>query len=304
MYQSLVATGFSFGIYAFCMDDECYNRMNELNLYGVIPVSIQQLEVYDKELASTKSNRSLVEYYFTCTPAICNYVIGNYPELDYVTYLDADLYFFSSPQAIFDEIGNASIAIVEHRFSRFGRRFIKNGRFNVAWITFKNNAEGLMCILKYRQQCIDWCYDYLDGDKYGDQKYLDKWPQEYNRVHIIQNLGVNLAPWNLAGYNYSLKNGKVFVNDYELVFFHFAGLKQLKEGVYTTSVSSYFEFIPSLVKQFIYTRYLNVLRRNTSSWDITPKTINPKYLRFSIRQRLKGLFNLVRIWIFNDIVRA
>ena len=48
MYQSLVVTGFSFRLYAFCMDDECYNRMNELNLDGVIPVSVQQLEAMIK----------------------------------------------------------------------------------------------------------------------------------------------------------------------------------------------------------------------------------------------------------------
>ena len=284
------------------MDDECYNRMNELNLDGVVSVSVQQLEAYDKALAATKSNRSLVEYYFTCTPAICNYVIGNYPELDSVTYLDADLYFFSSPQAIFDEIGNASIAIVEHRFSRFGRRFIKNGRFNVAWITFKNNAEGLRCLSNYRLQCIDWCYDYLDGDKYGDQKYLDKWPQEYNGVHIIQNLGVNLAPWNLAGYNYSLQNGKVYVNNYELVFFHFAGLKQLKEGVYTTSVSSYFEFVPTIVRDFIYIPYINYLNKNSDQQNITRKTINPKYLKFSLQRFFKEIIRKTRIYLFYDVI--
>lgn len=41
----------------------------------------------------------------------------NHPEIAFITYLDADLMFYSHVQPLFDEIGDASIAIIEHRFS-------------------------------------------------------------------------------------------------------------------------------------------------------------------------------------------
>ena len=300
----MVRTGISFKIFAFCMDENCYSRLVEMNLQGVQPVSLHQLEDFDKELFSVKKTRSLVEYYFTSTPSICNYVLSNFSQIDSITYLDSDLYFFSSPQVVFEEITESSIAIVEHRFSRFGRHFIKNGKFNVAWLTFRNNELGTKCLRDYRGQCLEWCYDYLDGDRYGDQKYLDKWPEKYDGVKIIQNLGVNLAPWNLSNYLIERKEEGIYVNNNKLVFFHFANLKQLGSNLFTTSVSSYFEFVPSVVKNYIYLPYLKELIKNTEIEDVTKKTVNPKYQRFSIKRSLKNVLRFIRLYFFGDLIRV
>ncbi|MBK7134067.1 MAG: hypothetical protein IPH69_14975 [Bacteroidales bacterium] len=208
----------NFVIYAFCMDDECYKRMQELSLVSVVLVNHTDLEELDTELYHTKRARSKVEYYFTCTPAICKYVFTRYGNIDLLTYLDSDLFFYSSPEVIFDEIGDKSISIVEHRFSRFGRKFLKLGVFNVAWITFRRDEQGMTCLDEYRKQCLEWCYDYLEGDKYADQKYLDKWPEKYSNHIIIRNKGVNLACWNIGNYKISKIGTSIYVDEDQLVF--------------------------------------------------------------------------------------
>ena len=51
---------------------------------------------------AVKPDRSPVEYLWTSTPALPLYMFSAHPELDEVTYLDADLMFFSDPQALLE----------------------------------------------------------------------------------------------------------------------------------------------------------------------------------------------------------
>jgi len=304
MYDSMINNLDDFRIFTFCMDDDSYSAMSSKKLEYVIPVSYSDLEKFDKELSAVKPTRSKVEYYFTCTPAICNYILENHPEIDLLTYLDSDLYFFSDTEVIFEEIGNNSIAIVEHRFSKHGLKFLKLGRFNVAWITFRRDEQGLKCLRNYREKCLEWCFDYLDGDRYADQKYLDSWPDEFSGVAVIGNKGVNLACWNVGNYSIRKKNNQYFVDNDQLVFYHFAGFKQLKEGLYTSNISSYFIRPDSLIKNEIYGRYILKLQNNSLHADISKKTVNPKYQSFSVRRKLKDLFRSLRIALYNDYIKV
>ena len=304
MYYSMVEHADTFTIFVFCMDDESCLRMSEKKLPSVVIVKYSELEEFDGELFESRSNRSRIEYYFTCTPAICNYVFANYNDVDLLTYLDSDLYFFSSPEVVFEEIGNKSIAIVEHRFSKFGRKFLKLGIFNVAWITFRRDKQGMQCLKKYRQQCLEWCCDYLDGDRYADQKYLDSWPLEYPDLIILKNKGVNLACWNIGNYKLKKNGTKIFVNDDELVFYHFAGFEQLRNGLYTSNMSSYFIRPGKLVKNEIYAVYITNLIANSTQTDISKKTINPKYSGFSLKRLLKDILRKIRLSLFGDYIKV
>ena len=40
------------------------------------------------------------------------------PDAEWVTYLDSDLFFFASPDPIYDEMKDAAFGIIPHRFSR------------------------------------------------------------------------------------------------------------------------------------------------------------------------------------------
>ena len=91
--------------------------LDALALPHVSTVSLAELEAFDAELLSTKADRTPVEYCWTATPALPLYMFATRPELDEVTYLDADLMFFSDPEPLFDEMGDASVLITPHRFS-------------------------------------------------------------------------------------------------------------------------------------------------------------------------------------------
>ena len=105
LYHSLVRHCSPFQLWILCMDDDTYHILSEMQLPQVHLIALTEFERDDKLLLQAKANRSLIEYYFTCTPSLPIYILNHIPEVDLITYLDADLYFFSSIEPIYRELG-------------------------------------------------------------------------------------------------------------------------------------------------------------------------------------------------------
>jgi hypothetical protein len=250
-----------FRLWALCMDDRSYQALVELDLPNVRPISLAAFEADDAELLRAKANRSIVEYYFTCTPCLPLFVFAQTPEIELLTYLDADLFFFSNPARVFAEIRMHSIAIIEHRFPSNLKGFEAAGRYNVGWLSFRRDEQGLACLQSWRQQCLEWCHDYPDAGRYGDQKYLDDWPNRYRGVVVLQHKGANVAPWNLANYRVSSHDGGVWVDDQPLIFYHFHGLSELRRHVYDARLAGYGVTPSRVIARHIYGRYIATVQR-------------------------------------------
>ena len=57
---------------------------------------------------SGKGRLVRVEYFWTCTPSLLLYVFDQDPEIECITYVDADLFFYTNPQPIYEEFGSGS----------------------------------------------------------------------------------------------------------------------------------------------------------------------------------------------------
>src|SRR6266545_3388136 len=101
LYRSLKRHSASFKLWVLCLDDPTYEVLSKLNLPDLLPVALKNFEKNDKALLAAKRDRTLIEYYFTCSPSWPLYILDNFPEVDLITYLDADLFFYSSPAPIF-----------------------------------------------------------------------------------------------------------------------------------------------------------------------------------------------------------
>jgi hypothetical protein len=216
-------------IYVLALSELCETVLRELALPGVRIIPLGELEQTYPELASIKTTRTLIEYYFTLSPFLPHYLFSR-TEAERITYIDGDLYFFTSPRPVLDSLGDASVAITPHRFSFEYRNHVKYGLFNVAWITYRRCAEGLGCLNAYKADCTAWCYDRVEDGLFGDQKYLDSWPGRYPNLRIIEHKGFNLAIWNAHNYMVRVKNNIVVVDDDPLIFYHFASTELLADG--------------------------------------------------------------------------
>ena len=219
MIKSLSRYSKNFEIFVLCLDDVTLDILNKVNIKQIRCIPLKEVE--NKELLSAKKNRTNTEYCWTLASSFTWHVLDKNLEIDLITYLDADLLFFSDFEPIFEEIGNSSIAIIEHRFSPPFKSLEINGRFCVEWNSFRRNIEGLKCLDTWRKQCLDWCFYRNEDGKMGDQKYLDDWPKKYNSCHIIQNLGAGIAPWNYSQYKIIKLDKLIKINNCNLIFYHF-----------------------------------------------------------------------------------
>ena len=298
LYHSLVKHAGEFKLFMFCMDDDSCMHLGKQYLNNAVLIPYEQLENAIPNLIGAKFNRSRVEYFYTCSPATCYYVFQYFEEVDLLTYLDADLYFYSSPLPLFDELGNESIGIIEHRFHWFSRRNKIYGNFNVGWISFRKNENGLRCLNDWMQNCIKWCYQQLEDEKYADQKYLDAWPNEYHSVKILHNKGANLAIWNIGNYKLKISDQNVFVDNERLIFYHFANLKQISENKFCSDLSRVFVPTNQIILEEIYVPYIHSLLR------YQVKVIIPKndFYNNNIVFRIKKLSRDIRQLFFPDII--
>lgn len=220
LYTSLSRVSKDFHLYVMAFDKECYDRLKDLNLENMTVELLADIET--PELLAVKPSRSRGEYCWTCGPSVIYHFLTKY-KLDKITYLDSDLMFLSDPKMIFDEVGEASIAITEQGLNEKASRTY--GKYCVQYLTFRNDYDGLGALTWWRDVCIDWCYQRMEENRYGDQKYLDQFPIRWKNVHVIENLGVGIAPWNMHRYNYN--NHSLFYKgkEYPFVFFHFHGTK-------------------------------------------------------------------------------
>lgn len=232
LYRSLRRHAGSFRLYALCFDEASARMLADLALEGVETFTQADLEAGEPRLASARVNRTRFEYYFTCTPAMIAHVLARHPEIDVLTYLDADLYFYSSPEALYDELGDASVLIYPHRFSRFLRSQARFGVYNVGYLSFRNDDRGRTCLHWWRDRCIEWCYDRLEGDRFADQKYLDVWPSRFGGVVVGRHPGSGLASWNIGDSKLNFAGGSVLVDGRPLVFYHFHGLRIVSPFVF------------------------------------------------------------------------
>jgi len=228
MYESLKKNSENFHLYIYAFDERCYQLLQKLHLESATIISLKEFE--DEELLKVKNGRTAVEYCWTCTPSVIKYSIEKY-NLDSCTYLDADLYFFSNPVTLIDEMGDKSVLITEHRYTARYDKSATSGIYCVQFMTFKNNQNGMLVLNWWREACIEWCYFRIEDGKLGDQKYLDDWPIRFEGVHVLQHLGGGVAPWNIQQYKIYIENFKYFgveltsKTKFRLIFYHFHSFK-------------------------------------------------------------------------------
>ncbi len=300
LYCSLKKHCPCFKLWILCLSHKCYEILSQINLDSVYLIRLEEIEEGDNELLRAKENRSLVEYYFTLTPSLPLYILNHFSEVGLITYLDSDLYFFSDPKPIFDEIGTNSIAIIAHRFSPRLRHLEKVGVYNLGWVSFRRDKNGLGCLQWYRERCNEWCYDRVEGDRYADQKYLDRFEELFDKVYVIQHKGANLAPWNIDNYKISERDKQIWVDDQRLIFFHFHGLKNIFGPLYDSGLGGYGAALPRLVRNNVYKPYLRALRK---AEICLPKVAIKKSNSIRGRSRFES-FQRMFPWLFEALRRC
>lgn len=256
LYRSLCQNDNDFVLWVLCLDAETHNILTRIGASQIHVVTLHELEAWDPRLVAARADRTPVEYYWTCTPSWLAYVSAQQTSGTWVSYLDADIYFFGNPEAIYQEAQDASVIIHGHRFAaRYQSQAATSGIYNVGLTAFRSDELATQVLSWWQAACLEACYLRPEAGYCGDQKYLDDWPERFDGVHVLQNPAAGLAPWNVTNYNYALNAGRLTVDTYPLIFYHFHALRFL--GPHLMGQHGY--DIPSIVGENVYEPYARAL---------------------------------------------
>lgn len=283
LYHSLVRTKIDFTLWIICADSECHRILYNLRLANVSLLCLDILE--NRLLLAVKDKRSAREYFWTLTPWTIQWVFEADRSVGTVTYVDADLYFLRSPQAILDEFirSDQSVLITQHSFSANYDQTATSGRYCVQFLSVKR-FKGENIIHWWRDKCLGWCYERHEDGLFGDQKYLEHFDsvfpgQVYTTGYDMRFQG----PWNASTLPYS-----------EAVVFHFHGLRMCKDNIFF--LTEYIIPRPTLESVYVpYCRLLNRLLTESSIGNLPQAEYN-----FSLLHQLVLLRSFVLRRIFGS----
>lgn len=268
-----------YNLWILCVDDEAYDVLNKLQLPNVRLLQLSKLET--EELLRVKPTRSKGEYCWTITPFSIHFVFEADSDVKRVTYLDADLWFRKSPLSLFKEFdaSGKSVQITDHAYAPEYDSTATSGQFCVQHMTFARH-NGEIVRKWWEEKCIEWCFARYENGKFGDQKYLDDWPDRFpDEVYVLSEKELLLAPWNITRFPYG-----------QSVIYHFQGLRILS-GKKVALAPTY--SLPRLIVEHIYEPYLNDLREvilqlNKVGWMVPAQSSSPSWVE-SLKPLL-GLF--------------
>ena len=258
LHASLLQHWPDFELTILCLDAPTEDLLQRMALSRVRLVSLAAIERYEPALPAVRGTRSRLGYYLTTTPLLPRYVLDHAPDASAVFYLDADLYFFSSPGPVLDELARGSILVHEHGTAMTGH---PHGTFNVGLVGFRRDEQGLACLDLWRERCLAWCDEWEGpGGAFGDQQYLDEWPSRFSRLVVARGRGIGFAPWNLAERALTREpDGRLLVDGDPLVFFHFHGLRGIGPAALGAAVAKFDTGIAPEVRAAIYRPYVRAV---------------------------------------------
>lgn len=280
-----------FTLWVLCMDDEVKAALDSLGKSTIRTVALAEVET--PELLAVKSGRNRAEYCWTLTPFTPKIVFDRDPEIQRVTYVDADMFLLKSPRPIFDEFeaSGKAVLITDHAYDPEYDQSATSGQYCVQFMTFVREASEPVRQW-WQDRCVEWCFDRLEDGKLGDQKYLDDWPTRFpESVHVLMQLDLLLAPWNARRFPYS-----------RAVAWHFHGLRLLADSrVLLHRAYS----IPEVVDRMIYLPYVQEIK---NSLDVLGKpvvqTVGSRGFVIRAKSFAKNLLRLFREMREYDAIRS
>lgn len=199
LHNSLMIHAQPFHLWILCMDELVEKQLKLISLPNVTLIPLKEIET--EALLAVKPGRNQSEYCWTLTPFTFYAVFDRDNSVERVTYLDADIFFFSNPQILLRELDETGkhVLITEHAYApQYNHWLSLRGRFCVQFMTVRSTVEAKGVVRWWQDKCLEWCFARLEDGKFGDQKYLDCWPELFSKVvHIVQQVEKTLAPWNV-----------------------------------------------------------------------------------------------------------
>lgn len=191
---------------------------------------------------------------------------------DEVIYCDNDIYFYNSPNFIFDDLTKHSFILTPHFYKanpfkeqNWLEANFRVGLYNAGFIGV--NSKGTDILDWWANCCLYNIKKSYWRGLYDDQKYLDLIPILFKNVKILKHRGCNVAGWNQEETTVEKQKNAMKINGDPLVFIHFAALSmELFSNPQNPLHEEWCQYIEALKKEKNDFKYIiNKFQKNTMS---------------------------------------
>jgi len=163
-------------------------------------------------------------HFYMLKPFLFTKTIKENDDLDWIFYLDADLYHFKP--CLYETIIHSkskSVILSKHIFSQRTRGHEIYGRLNAGFIGINFGAEeGRSFIFRWAAECLRAFTAMECEADFSDQKVLDLCAGQETEVFIVDKLGINQSTWVLDRISTpnSLLRVRKLIQDLKIFHFH------------------------------------------------------------------------------------
>ena len=239
-------------VHVLALDGACARVLRRIFGATIDVTGIGALPMGNLRLHSLRESRRLWEFYATLKPVFLRSVLQE--ARGAVTFVDGDIQFFSDPSPMFAEIGEASVGLSPHRYSPSCSHLAIHGVYNAGWIYLRCDETARRALEDWETACLEWCgvEPQRDG-RFMNQGYLNRWPEKYSAVHVIEHRGVNVGPWNIEGRSVD----GLRIDSEPLISYHFSGLLRDPNGNWRSIYPLGRQF--ELLRDSVYRGYLGAI---------------------------------------------
>lgn len=236
-----------------CLDDDTHRILSGLDDGQFL--ALRRCDFLTPELEAVCGQRTGGALAWTCKPLVLDALMQRRTECKWVVYLDADMACFADPDQALAFAEDAPLIVTPHGFATplFSALARDTGHFNAGYVAFRRETGALRVLDWWKARCLEACPTVPTAGIYGDQKYLEQFAAVLGHAIAPSHPGLNVAPWNLAAYALSARDGRVRVDDVPLLVYHFQGLKVLTSRIYNYYSDRY--ALPNMAIRHIYAPY-------------------------------------------------
>ena len=253
------------------LTDSLNSEIDYPNEIGHTIIAADQIGI--PEFDSLWKKYSIVEFNTNVKPFYFEYFTNQYPELDYLFYLDPDTFVYNNFDIIEQEFGKqGEVLLTPHIITPIPiddkvpgeNLFLNFGIYNLGFFGMKNPQHGNKVIDWWKERTYELGFCAPADGFFVDQLWHNLTPIFFENAVVSKHPGLNMGPWNFHERRVSKVADSYLVNNqFPLSFFHFSNYKYTSPNTITGTVfyNRYnFETNPDVVE--LYSHYHNLLISN------------------------------------------
>lgn len=198
--------------------------------YDTIADEVIEVAKIEPDFSELVLKYNIIELNTAIKPRAVEYLFETL-KAEKVIYLDPDIKIFTSLTMLYSDLDKYSILLTPHIYTPVpidGKKpgentFLNYGIYNLGFLALKNDSTAREFAHWWKNRTYKEGYSKPAIGLFVDQLPINHVPIFFQGVRVLENRGLNMAPWNLHERTLSERDGKYLVNGKEdLIFFHFS----------------------------------------------------------------------------------